>query len=145
MTGFNWYINSTIIGDNVTDFETAVGPASDAMAYEMPAMKEKGINTHYYVSPSAIRCYAIHPGNNSGTTNANAVWGPILMKMRSFPNMTPFQAKAFSFVNYNEYFDASYGALADPLAALADPYNQEIFPRESRLLSAEHLRSPNIT
>ncbi|RDW74888.1 hypothetical protein BP6252_06030 [Coleophoma cylindrospora] len=148
MTGFNWYINSTITDANATDPETGVTPVSEAMAYlmgEMPRLKELGISAYYYVSPSRIRCYAIHPGSLSGVANANALWGPILTKMQSFPNMTPFQTKPYDFKNYKEFFDTTYGPLADPLQSLPTPRNRGIIPYDSRLLAAEHLQSPNIT
>jgi hypothetical protein len=145
MTGFNWYINSTL---NVSNPETGETPTSSAMAYlmsELPGLKEKGISAYFYVSPTAVRCYAIHPGANSGTANANAVWGPILEKMQSFPGMTPFQTtKPYNFKNYREFFDTTYGPLVDPVKP-AEPRNRGIVPFDSRLLSAEHLRSPNIT
>lgn len=148
MTGFNWYINSTTTGENMTNDETGVTPVSEAMQYlmsEMPGLKERGISAYFYVSPSAVRCYAIHIGNNSGTANANAVWGPILTKMQSFPGMTPFQTKPYNFANYKEFFDTTYGPLSNSTGTPAEPRNRGIVPFESRLLAASHLKDPNIT
>lgn len=84
----------------------------------MPALHEMGISAYFYVSsPTAIRCYAVHPGNNSGIANANAVWGPILSHISNLPNMTAFQTKPYDFVDYKDYFDTTYGALEEPFAA----------------------------
>jgi hypothetical protein len=148
MTGYNWYINSTTTGTDVMDPATGEGPVSAAMQYlfsQMPALHDMGLSAYYYVSPSAIRCYAIHPGENAGIEKANAVWGPILAKMSSFPGMTPFQTKPYEFKNYKEYFDTTYGPLNDPYGTLPTPRNRGIIPYDSRLLAPEHLKSPNIT
>ncbi|KAH6720615.1 hypothetical protein BKA61DRAFT_652022 [Leptodontidium sp. MPI-SDFR-AT-0119] len=158
ITGINWYINSTITSPNATSTSTGITPVSAAMEYlfsEMPNLKAMGISAYFYVHPSYIRCFALHPGNNSGIENVNAVWGPILTKMSSFPNMTPFQTKKpLTFNTYSQFFDTTYGPLASAPAnigtngssgVVTEPYNRGIVPFDSNLLSAEHLRSPNIT
>lgn len=84
MTGYNWYINSTITGPDALDPETGRTPLSDAMQYlmgELPSLQEQGISAFIYVDISYVRCYAIHPGNSSGIEKANEAWGPILTKM----------------------------------------------------------------
>lgn len=130
--------------------ETGVSPVSAAMEYlfaQMPDLKAMGISAYFYVHPSYIRCFALHPANNSGTANVEAVWEPILSKMSSFPNMTPFQTKKpVTFTTYRQFFDTTYGPLANANSStVAEPYNRGIVPFDSNLLSAEHLRSPNIT
>ncbi|CAG8952006.1 hypothetical protein HYFRA_00000742 [Hymenoscyphus fraxineus] len=146
ITGFNWYINATQRA-NGTDPVTGKGPISEAMAYlmgELPALQEKGVSAYIYAGNSQVRCYSIHPGNTSGVANANAVWGPILEKMSAFPGMTPFQTKPFEFANYKEFFELTYGNFtASPTPP--DPTNFGIVPFDSRLLSAEHLKSPDLT
>lgn len=148
ITGFNWYINSTITDPSMTNPETGVTPVSDAMQYlfgEMEGLKKKGISAYFYVHPNQIRCYAIHPGNISGTANANAVWGPILEKMQSFPGMTPFQTKPYNFENYKVFFDTTYGPMKNASRTLPVPRNRGIVPFDSWLLSASHLSNPNLT
>lgn len=148
ITGFNWYINSTLPSPTEADFETGQMPVSPAMEYlmsELPTLQEKGITAYLYVSANSIRCYAIHPGDRSGTANANAIWGPILSKMQSFPGMTPFQTKPYNFDNYKEFFDTTYGPLNSTEGQTSQPRNRGIVPFDSRLLAAEHLTSPNIS
>ncbi|KAJ3543177.1 hypothetical protein NM208_g3712 [Fusarium decemcellulare] len=148
ITGYNWYINSSLPSPSEEDFETGEMPVGAAMAYlmsELPALQEKGITAYIYVSPNAVRCYAIHPGKLSGTANANAVWGPILSKMQSFPGMTPFQTKPYNFDTYKEFFDTTYGPLKSTSGQPAEPRNRGIVPFDSRLLAAEHLKSPDLT
>uniref|UniRef100_A0A8H7NQN5 FAD-binding PCMH-type domain-containing protein n=1 Tax=Bionectria ochroleuca TaxID=29856 RepID=A0A8H7NQN5_BIOOC len=145
MTGFNWWMNSTLAGPNSTDYETGRTPVSEAMEYlfsELPGLQEKGITAYIYASPTSVRCYAIHPADRSGVANANAVWGPILSKMQSFPGLKPFQSRPYDFVDYKDFFDTTYGPLPSPGD---EPYNRGIVPFDSRLLGAEHFRSPNIT
>ncbi|CAG8975231.1 hypothetical protein HYALB_00011931 [Hymenoscyphus albidus] len=88
---------------------------------ELPALQEEGVSAYIYAGTSQVRCYSIHPGNTSGVANANAVWSPILEKMSALPGMTPFQTKPFEFANYKEFFELT------------------------RLLSAEHFKSPDLT
>ncbi|VUC37252.1 unnamed protein product [Clonostachys rosea] len=148
LTGFNWWINSTLTGSNSTNYETGQTPISEAMEYlfsELPNLQEQGITAYIYASPSSVRCYAIHPADRSGIANANAVWGPILSKMQSFPGMTPFQSRPYNFVDYKDFFDTTYGPLPNPGDEPALPYNRGIVPFDSRLLGAEHFRSPNVT
>lgn len=150
ITGYNWYINATVTG--TMDPDTGVSPISTAMEYlfsQMPALHEMGISAYFYVpSPNSIRCFALHPGNNSGIANANAVWGPILSHMSSLPNMTAFQTKPYDFTDYKDFFDTTYEnpTAAELFAAqLPTPRNRGIISYDSRLLSAEHIQSPNIT
>lgn len=145
MTGYNWYINSTITGPDALDPETGRTPVSDAMQYllgELPSLQERGVSAFIYVDISHIRCYAIHPGNASGIVEANAVWGPILSKMQSFPNIKPFQTKPYHFENYKDFFDTTYGPLDN--STKAPPRNHGVYPYDSRLLAPEHLRDPGI-
>ncbi|UQC87185.1 isoamyl alcohol oxidase [Colletotrichum lupini] len=147
MTGYNWYINSTITGLDVFDSETGSTPVSDAMQYlfgELPRLQEKGISAFIYVDVSSVRCYAVHTGNASGIANANAVWGPILSKMQSYPDMTPFQTKPYNFDNYRNFFDTTYGPLVLETGPKPQPRNHGIYPYDSRLLAPEHLRNPSI-
>ncbi|RSL50200.1 hypothetical protein CEP54_012067 [Fusarium duplospermum] len=112
MTGFHWWMNSTLTGTNSTDYEVGRTPVSEAMEYllsELPTLQEKGITAYIYASPSSVRCFAIHPANRSGIANANALWGPILSKMQSFPGMKPFQSRPYDFVDYKDFFDTTYG------------------------------------
>jgi FAD/FMN-containing dehydrogenase len=95
MTGFNWYMNSTL---ETADLEPGHLPTTKAMEYllgQLPDLKEKGITLYVYAYPTVLRGYAIHPAANAGVDKANAVWGPILEKMQSFPGMTPFQTRPF--------------------------------------------------
>ncbi|KAK7420372.1 hypothetical protein QQX98_002795 [Neonectria punicea] len=147
MTGYNWYINSTITGPDALDRETGRTPVSDAMQYlmgELPSLQEWSISAFIYVDISHVRCYAVHPGNASGISEANAVWGPILTKLQSFPSIEPFQTEPYNFDNYKDFFDTTYGALAPETSPKVQPRNHGIYPYDSRLLAPEHLRSPDI-
>ncbi|KAF4311732.1 isoamyl alcohol oxidase [Botryosphaeria dothidea] len=147
MTGYNWYVNSTITGPDALDPETGATPINDAMQYllgELPGLQERGISAFIYVDVSSVRCYAVHPGNASGVANANAAWGPILTKMQSFPNIQPFQTKPYDFDNYKDFFVTTYGPLAPKTGLEAPPRNHGIYPYDSRLLAPEHLRDPSI-
>ncbi|KAF9871879.1 hypothetical protein CkaCkLH20_10511 [Colletotrichum karsti] len=147
LTGFNWWINSTLTGPESTDYETGRTPVSEAMAYllsELPGIQEKGITAYIYVSATSVRGYAIHPADRAGVANANAVWGPILSKIQEFPGMTPFQTRPYDFVDYKDFFDTTYGPLPNPGDEPAAPYSRGIVTFDSRLLAAEHFRSPNI-
>lgn len=147
MTGYNWYVNSTITGPDALDPETGATPINDAMQYllgELPGLQERGISAFIYVDVSSVRCYAVHPGNASGVANANAAWGPILTKMQSFPNIQPFQTKPYDFDNYKDFFVTTYGPLAPKTGLEAPPRNHGIYPYDSRLLAPEHLRNPSI-
>lgn len=148
MTGFNWWMNSTLTGPNSTDYESGMTPVSKAMEYlfsQLPGLQERGITAYIYASPSSVRCYAIHPADRSGVENANAVWGPILSKMQAFSGMKPFQSRPYNFVDYKDFFDTTYGPLPNPGDQHDPPYNRGIVTFDSRLLGAEHFRSPNIT
>ena len=157
ITGFNWYINSTAPSPNVsTILETGKTPVSEAMQYlfgEMEGLKSQGISAYFYVHANNIRCFALHPGNNSGIENVEKVWEPILTKMSSFPNMTLFQTKKpVEYATYREFFDGTYSPLTTSAfngssgsVPVPEPYNRGIVPFDSNLLSAEHLSSPNIT
>lgn len=145
MTGFNWYLNSTL---DTADLEPGLLPTSHAMGYllsQLPALKEKGISLYVYVYPTTLRGYAIHPGTTAGIENANAVWGPILEKMQSFPGMTQFQTRPFEFANYREFFDTTYGPLHLQPTTPQARRSRGVVPYDSRLLAAEHLTNPNIT
>ncbi|KAJ3464888.1 hypothetical protein MRS44_009674 [Fusarium solani] len=145
MTGFNWYMNSTL---EIANLEPGHLPTTKAMEYllgQLPDLKEKGITLYVYTYPKALRGYAIHPAANAGVAKANAVWGPILEKMQSFPGMTPFQTRPFEFANYREFFDTTYGPLEAQPTTPQDRRNRGVVPYDSRLLAAEHLTSPNIT
>ena len=145
ITGYNWYINSTITGPDALDPETGRTPLSDAMQYlmsELPDLQMKGVSAFIYVDISHVRCYAVHPGDASGIAEANAAWGPILNKMQSFPNIKPFQTKPFEFDNYKDFFDITYGPLSN--STQGQPRNHGVFPYDSRLLAPEHLRHPEI-
>ncbi|KAF9693431.1 hypothetical protein EKO04_008569 [Ascochyta lentis] len=145
ITGFNWYINSTL---NASDVEPGTYPTSAALRYlltETPGLHEKGISATFYVFPGQIRGFAIHPGIQAGTANANAMWGPILTHMSSLPGVTPFQTRPFEFVNYKEFFEGTYGTLVPQPTLPENRYDRGIIPYDSRLLSAEHVTSPNIT
>ncbi|PNP60890.1 hypothetical protein FNYG_14377 [Fusarium nygamai] len=111
---------------------------------QLPNLKEKGITLYVYAYPTVLRGYAIHPAANAGVDKANAVWGPILTKMRSFPGMTPFQTRPFDFTNYREFFDTTYGPLEEQPTTPQDRRNRGVVPYDSRLLAAEHLASPRI-
>ncbi|KAH7176736.1 hypothetical protein EDB81DRAFT_752055 [Dactylonectria macrodidyma] len=147
MTGYNWYINSTITGPDALDPETGRTPISDAMQYllgELSSLQERGVSAFIYVDISHVRCYAVHPGNASGISEANAVWGPILTKMQSFPNIRPFQTKPYNFDNYKDFFVTTYGPPALETGPKPQPRNHGIYPYDSRLLAPEHLRDPDI-
>ena len=144
MTGFNWYLNSTL---RTVDLEPGHLPTTKAMEYllgQLPDLKEKGISLYVYAHPTSLRGYAIHPGVNAGIDKANTVWGPILEKMQSFPGMTPFQTRPFDFANYQEFFDTTYGPLEEQPTTSQDRRNRGVVPYDSRLLAAEHLTSPSI-
>ncbi|WQF90166.1 Putative berberine/berberine, FAD-binding domain, PCMH-type, FAD-binding, type PCMH, subdomain 2 [Colletotrichum destructivum] len=146
ITGYNWYINSTITGTDALDPETGRTPLSDAMQYllgELPGLQKLGISAFIYVDISHVRCYAVHPGNASGISKANAAWGPILTKMQSFPNIEPFQTKPYNFDDYKDFFVTTYGPLAETTTN-KQPRNHGVFPYDSRLMAPEHLRDPGI-
>ncbi|KAH6638496.1 hypothetical protein C7974DRAFT_307458 [Boeremia exigua] len=145
ITGYNWYINSTL---DTSDLEPGTYPTSAALRHllrEAPGLYEKGISVTYYVRPTHIRAFAIHPGTQAGINNANDVWGPILSNVSSLPGITPFQTRAFEFNNYKEFFEGTYGELVPQPTAPEYRYGRGIIPYDSRLFSAEHLTSPNIT
>ncbi|TVY64581.1 putative FAD-linked oxidoreductase [Fusarium oxysporum f. sp. cubense] len=144
MTGFNWYMNSTL---ETADLEPGHLLTTKAMEYllgQLPDLKEKGITLYVYAYPTVLRGYAIHPAANAGVDKANAVWGPILEKMQSFPGMTPFQTRPFDFANYREFFDTTYGPLEAQSTTPQDRRNRGVVPYDSRLLASKHLTSPKI-
>jgi hypothetical protein len=162
ITGYNWYINSTEVA-TAEQLANGVSPMTDAMKYllgQLPALQEKGISAYFYVQATYLRVFAVHLGKNAGIGNANAVWAPILEKMQSFPNMTKFQTKPYEFKNFKEFFGTTYGKMDEMSGMINDkrsvfqkrhgpagaelPRYRGIFPYDSRLLSASHLRDPNI-
>ncbi|KAK2623642.1 hypothetical protein QTJ16_006823 [Diplocarpon rosae] len=145
ITTMAFYINSTNTGANSSNPETGETPMSEAMAYlmsEVPNMQAQGISGTFYVSPTSMRAFVIHPGPASGLANANAFWGPILSKMSSFKDMTPFQTKAFQHASYADYFIYTYGPMPNEAEV---PYSRGIIEYDSILLAPEHLQSPDIT
>ncbi|KAI1254787.1 hypothetical protein MGN70_002847, partial [Eutypa lata] len=142
LLSFYWYINSTLsTNDTSLDGHT---PTSEAMAYlfsELPELHSKGVSAYFYVFPDNIRCHAIHPDQLANVDDANAIWGPILTTMQSFPGMSLFQSKHFHFSSYPEFYDTTYGRSNDPPI----PTNHGNVPYDSHLLSADHLRSPDLT
>lgn len=142
--GFYWYINSTLT-TNDTDLAEGRTPTSEALAYllsELPDLHSKGISAYIYVFPEHIRCHAVHPGLLANASDANAMWGSILEKMQSFSGMTQFQSKHHHFDSYQEFYSTTYGPSED---GSGPPKNHGNVPYDSRLLSAEHLRSENLT
>lgn len=142
--GFNWYINSTL---NNTDTESGVYPTSATLQYllsELPGLQEKGISGTYYVSPTSIPCFSIFPGEQADIENANSVWGPILERAQRFPGITPFQIRPFEFNRYREFFEGTYGPLVPHPTTPEFRRDRGLIPYDSRLLSAEHLTSPDI-
>lgn len=95
--------------------------------------------------PTYIRAFAIHPGAQAGIEKANGVWGPILSNISALPGITPFQTRAFEFSNYREFFEGAYSELVPQPTTADHRYDRGVIPYDSRLLSAEHLKSPNIT
>jgi hypothetical protein len=145
ITGFNWYINSTL---NVSNLEPGTYPTSAALRSllsETPGLHEKGLSATYYVFPDHMRGFAIHPGAQAGIANANAIWDPILSKMSSLPGMTQFQTRPFEFNNYREFFEGTYGTLVPQPTTPEHRYDRGIIPYDSRLLTAEQITGPNIT
>lgn len=145
ITGFNWYINSTL---NVSNNEPGVTPTSAAVKYllsELPGLHEKGISGTFYIFPTTIRGFTIHQGKGAGIAKANSVWGPILERMQRLPGMTPFQTRPFEFESYKEFFEGTYGKLVPQPTTPEHRRDRGIIPYDSRLLSAEHLTSPGIT
>ncbi|KAJ4300816.1 hypothetical protein N0V90_002904 [Kalmusia sp. IMI 367209] len=116
MTGYNWYINSTL---EASELEPGTYATSEALRYLL--------------------------GSQSGISNANKIWGPILSNVSSLPGITPFQTRAFEFSSYREFFEGTYGTLVPQPTTADHRYDRGIVPYDSRLLSAEHLVSPNIT
>lgn len=145
ITGFNWYINSTL---NASDLEQGTYPTSEALRYllgQAKHLQENGISATFYTFPTNIRCFAIHPGSQAGIAKANEIWGPILSNVSSLPGITPFQTRAFEFSSYREFFEGTYGTLVPQPTTADHRYDRGIIPYDSRLLSAEHLSDPNIT
>ncbi|KAM0542564.1 hypothetical protein ACHAPJ_012735 [Fusarium lateritium] len=141
---FYWYINSTL-STNESDTENGHTPTSQAMTYllsELPKLHDKGISAYVYVFPEHVRCHAVHPGQLANASDANAIWGPILTKMQSFPGMTKFQSKHRRYHNYAEFYSITYGPSED---GSGPPQNHGNIPFDSRLLSADHLRSENLS
>jgi hypothetical protein len=156
ITGYNWYLNST---KKSTPEEIAKGiyPTSEAMKYlmgELPALQKQGVSAYFYVGPTQVRAFAVHPGTQAGIAKANALWEPILTKMQSFQGMTKFQTKPYEFKNFKEFFGVTYGVMSDSTGMIVHkrhgPTANEfsrwrgIVPYDTRLLSAEHLQSPKI-
>ncbi|KAL1592216.1 hypothetical protein SLS59_009872 [Nothophoma quercina] len=144
ITGFNWYINSTL---NASDLAPGTYPTSAALKYlmgELPGLYSKAISATYYVAPDHIRGFSLHIGAEAGITNANEVWGPILTNVSSLPGITPFQTRPFEFANYKEFFEGTYGELVPQPTEPEFRYDRGIIPYDSRLLSAEHVTSPDL-
>ncbi|KAL1595301.1 hypothetical protein SLS60_009991 [Paraconiothyrium brasiliense] len=145
ITGFNWYINSTL---NASELDKGIYPTSEALRYllgQAKALQEKGISATFYTFPTNIRCFAIHPGPQAGIANANQIWGPILSNVSSLPGITPFQTRAFEFSSYKEFFEGTYGTLVPQPTTADHRHDRGVIPYDSRLLSAEQLGHPNIT
>lgn len=145
VTGFNWYINSTL---SDSDVEQGTYPTSEALRYLLGRaadLQEKGISATFYTFPTYIRCFAIHPGPQAGIAKANEIWGPILSDVSSLPGITPFQTRAFEFSSYREFFEGTYGTLVPQPTTADHRYDRGVIPYDSRLLSPEHLSHPNIT
>lgn len=145
ITGFNWYINSTL---DPSDLETGTYPTSEALRYllgQAKHLQENGISATFYTFPTNIRCFAIHPGSQAGIAKANEIWGPILSNVSSLAGITPFQTRAFEFSSYREFFEGTYGTLVPQPTTADHRYDRGVIPYDSRLLSAEHLSDPNIT
>ncbi|KAH7069057.1 hypothetical protein BKA63DRAFT_477810 [Paraphoma chrysanthemicola] len=145
VTGFNWYINST---RDVSEFEEGIRPTSQALEYllgQLPALHDQGISAVFYVRPTTIHGFAIHPGPQAGIAKANAIWGPILEHIQTLTGITPYQTRPFSFTTYREFFDGTYGPLVPQPTTPQDRRGRGVIPYDSRLLGAEHLTSPNLT
>lgn len=89
--------------------------------------------------------YAIHRGPNAGIAKANAVWGPILVRMQSLPRECCSRDAAFRLPSHREFFDTTYGPLKAQPATPTDRRNRGAMPFDSRLLATEYLTRPNIT
>ncbi|QDS72850.1 hypothetical protein FKW77_007179 [Venturia effusa] len=156
ITGYNWWINSTTTGGD------GLSQAAEYLAAQLPSVNEKGVSGYFYLSDSNIRAYAIHPGNQSGTAQANEVWKPILEKMQTFAGMKKYQTASHNFKNFKEFYDVTYGARNPTMAAgtpgggraivrrhgpgedMGDeggPLNLGKVPLDSRLLGAKHLQN----
>lgn len=145
VTGFDWYINSTL---SDSDVEQGTYPTSEALQSVLGRatnLQENGISATFYTFPTYIRCFAIHPGSQAGIAKANEIWGPILSNVSSLPGITPFQTRAFEFSSYREFFEGTYGTLVPHPTTADHRYDRGIIPYDSRLLSPEHLSHPNIT
>ncbi|KAK7709789.1 hypothetical protein SLS64_006030 [Diaporthe eres] len=145
ITGFNWYINSTL---NASDLEPGTYPTSEALRYllgQAKHLQDNGISATFYTFPTNIRCFAIHPGTQAGIAKANEIWGPILSNVSSLPGITPFQTRAFEFNSYREFFEGTYGTLVAQPTTADHRYDRGVIPYDSRLLSAEQLSDPTLT
>lgn len=145
VTGYNWYINSTRAE---SEFEDGIRPTSQALEYllgQLPALHDQGISAVFYVRPTTIHGFAIHPGPQAGINKANRIWGPILSHMSSLDGITPFQTRPFSFASYRAYFEGTYGALIPQPTAPQFRRSRGVIPYDSHLMAPEHLTSPNLT
>lgn len=137
-------------------------------ASQMPEMVRRGVSGYFYIQPSSIRTLMIHPGNISGTANAQKFWKPYLDKMASFQGMKPANLSIFNYGSYKHYFDAHFGESSDtnpfpdedctpnmrvrkkkkkrhgPGMDMASPTPQGAMPLDSRLLGESHLTSPDL-
>jgi FAD binding domain len=153
VTVLTWFLNSTSGAPRSLD-----EPLRHLMN-NIPSLDAQGISGYYELHTGTAQGLIFNPGNVSGIAAANAVWRPILEKMQSYPGIKPFQSKPYHFENLYSFFKGSFGTMKSmkPMAtnglykrhgpgedADTPPYSKGLIPIDSHLLTADHLRSPNI-
>jgi hypothetical protein len=116
---------------------------------KVPDLYDQGVSGYFVPALGSFRGQAIHPGKWSGVENAKRIWKPILDEMSKFPTMVQYQAKTYDFKSWKEFYDTAYGTieehgLAKTGSPVLKPQAKGMVPFQSRLLTAQHVRSPKI-
>jgi FAD binding domain len=150
LTAFTWFLNST------SGTPKSMDEPMQYLFKILPSLDEQGISGYIECHTGNARGLMFHPGNTSGIAAANTVWKPILEKMQSFPGIQPFQSRPHHFNSFYSFFRASFGTMKSmsmnklnkrhgPGEDIdAPPLGKGLIPIDSHLLTADHLRSPNI-
>lgn len=152
---------------NTTDFNDrkSVYPAAAWLHSKFPEMADKGMSSFYYVYPNGISLYSMNSGAEGTMKWMEDNWKPVMQQLGFFPGMNnkTMSYTCVPFPNYKLFFDATWGAIDLPmipkttgagvtsLVARHGPGEmgaatqaKGVAPMDSWLLSAEHLKSPQL-
>ncbi|KAF2404017.1 FAD-binding domain-containing protein [Trichodelitschia bisporula] len=138
-----WWLKTTSANDTRSIFEPAA-----YMHSQFPELNAKGVQGYYYIYPTGILASFMTTGEDAGIEKARVMWAPILAKLEMYPGVGKVIHQYSDFATFKAYFDSTFGKrqVRDP----TDPFEPEgAFPRginrmDSRLLSASHLKSPEL-